>query len=86
MTINLSPSQIEWLEAEVAAGRFASIDEAAQAIVNDDMVRETADRAGDIGWAKPLLDDARAQIARGELVELETFNGQVDQLIRGLEK
>ena len=40
MTITLTPAQIRWLEAEVAAGRFASVDEAAQAIIDEHMAAE----------------------------------------------
>lgn len=82
MTINLTPSQLEWLTAEVAAGRFGSIDEAAQAIINEHMARDL----GDLDWVQPLLDDARAEVARGEVVTLEAFNAHVDKLVDELRK
>lgn len=40
MTITLTSAQIKWLEAEVAAGRFTSVDEAAQAIIDQRMAEE----------------------------------------------
>jgi Arc/MetJ-type ribon-helix-helix transcriptional regulator len=82
MTITLTPSQISWLEAEVAAGHFGTVDEAAQAIINEHMVRDL----GDLEWAKPLLDEARAKIARGECSTLDEFNTHVKQMIAKLER
>lgn len=57
MTISLNPDQIRWLEANVAAGEFATVDEADQAIVNEQMPQDS----GDLSWTKPLLDEAREQ-------------------------
>ncbi len=82
MTINLIPSQIEWLAAEVTAGRFGSIDEAAQAIINEHMARDL----DDLDWVEPLLDEARAEVARGEVLSLEEFNEDVDKLRAELRK
>jgi Arc/MetJ-type ribon-helix-helix transcriptional regulator len=80
MTITLTPSQLSWLEAEVAAGRFGTVDEAAQAIINVHMARD----AGDLEWAKPLLDEARGEIARGEFVTLDEFKRELHDLKKSL--
>lgn len=66
MTITLTPDQIAWLAAQVAAGRFPSLDAAARTIIDERMQIE----ADDLDWAKPLLDAARAGIARGEVTSL----------------
>ena len=64
MTITLTPEQQKRLEAAVAAGQFASVEEAVRWAV-DHFVLTDADLA-DLSWAKPYLDEARASLARGE--------------------
>ncbi len=81
MTITLTPEQQKWLEAEVAAGHFTSVEEAVQVAVAELM--RPLDTA-DLSWAKPLVDEARAQIERGETVSLEAFNAHVDEKLKGL--
>ena len=66
MTITLTPEQQRRLEAAVAAGQFASVEEAVRWAV-DHFVLTEAD-LGDLSWAKPYLDEARESIARGESV------------------
>lgn len=62
MNIRLSPEQIAWLEAKVAAGQFSSVAEAAAAAISDSMASE----AEDLAWAKPLVDAARASVESGQ--------------------
>ena len=38
----------------------------------------------DLSWAKPYLDEAREQIARGESISLEEFNAEVDKRLAKL--
>ena len=64
MNISLPREQLEWLEAEVAAGHFSSIDEALAVAVAD--LRSIVD--DDLAWAKPYVDEARAEAARGETI------------------
>ena len=64
MTIQLSPEQQQWLEAQVAAGHFSSLEQAVAVAVADLM----ATIEDDLAWAKPLVDEAAAQLARGERV------------------
>ena len=69
MTITLTPEQQRRLEAAVAAGQFASVEEAVRLAV-DSLVGTDAD-SDDLSWAKPYLDEARAEIARGESIPAE---------------
>ena len=62
MTIQLSPEQQRWLEAQVAAAHFASLEQAVAVAVADLM----ATVADDLDWAKPLVDVASEELARGE--------------------
>jgi len=62
MTIQLSPEQQRWLEAQVAAGHFTSLEQAVAVAIAD----LTATTADDLAWAKPLVDEAAEQLARGQ--------------------
>jgi len=66
MTITLTPEQQERLEAAVAAGQFASVEAAVRYAV-DNLVL-TAEDLDDLSWARPLLEEAREAIARGESI------------------
>jgi antitoxin ParD1/3/4 len=62
MTVQLSPEQQRWLEAQVAAGNFSSLEEAVAVAIADLM----AAAEDDLDWAKPLVDEAIASVERGE--------------------
>ena len=62
MTIQLSPEQQQWLEAQVAAGHFSSLEQAVAVAIADLM----ATVEDDLDWAKPLVDEAIASVERGE--------------------
>ena len=68
MTVTLNPADHAWLAQEVAAGRFPSVDAALNAAIAELKAR---DSAPDLEWAKPLVDESRAAIARGEGVTLD---------------
>ena len=80
MTITLTPGQQKRLEAAVAAGQFASVEEAVRFAV-DHLVLTDAAR-DDLSWAKPYLDEARAQIARGETISLEEVFAETDAWLK----
>ena len=82
MTITLTPEQQKRLEAAVAAGQFASIEEAVRFAVDRLIVEEA--EYGDLAWVKPYLDEARAEIARGETISLEEFNAHVEERLSKL--
>jgi antitoxin ParD1/3/4 len=69
MNVSLPKEQFEWLEAEVAAGNFSSIDEAlAVAVAELKALHED-----DLAWAKPYVEEARDQVARGETLSGDEF-------------
>ena len=80
MTITLTPEQQKRLEAAVAAGQFASVEEAVRFAVDHLVLAEL----GDLSWATPYLDEARASIARGDTISLEEFNAHVDKRLKDL--
>lgn len=73
MQISLTPEQREWLEAKVAAGQFDSLEEAATAAIADSMAGEIDDMA----WAKPYVDEARAAVARGDVLTIEEHRARI---------
>jgi Arc/MetJ-type ribon-helix-helix transcriptional regulator len=81
MKITLTPTQQKWLEGEVAAGRYASVEEAVRVAVDALMPLELRD----LSWAKPYLDEARASLARGEGITLEEFNAHVEKSLKELD-
>jgi antitoxin ParD1/3/4 len=80
MNIRLPIEQQQWLEAEVAAGHFSSIDEALAVAVAD----LKALMEDDLAWAKPYVEQARASVARGDVISGEEFfkhlNAKIDSL------
>jgi len=86
MTVTLTPDQQKRLEAAVAAGQFSSVEEAVRCAVERMMLAQEAEDAeyGDLSWVKPYLDEARAEIARGETISLEEFNAHVEKRLAKL--
>jgi antitoxin ParD1/3/4 len=80
MKIILPPEQQEWLEAEVAAGHFASIDEALAVAVADLM----AIHNDDLAWAKSYVDQARASVARGDVLSGEEYFKRLNARLESL--
>jgi antitoxin ParD1/3/4 len=83
MSITLTPEQEAWIKAHIATGDFASIEEAARQLI-DDRIAELAADDDDMAWAKPLVDEARAAIARGEFVSLEEHKAHNAALLASL--
>lgn len=70
MTITLKPEQETWLEARVASGEFASIEEAARQLI-DERIADREFANDDLSWAKPLVDEGLAALDRGKFISLE---------------
>jgi antitoxin ParD1/3/4 len=71
MPITLTPEQEAWIEANVASGDFASIEEAARQLIDDRIAELSVNDDDDMEWAKPLVEEARADMARGDVITLE---------------
>ena len=72
LTIALTDEQQAWLAAQVAAGAFPTMEAAVQQVLAERMAFESASIADDdLLWAKPLVDEARASVARGDSFSLE---------------
>ncbi|MGQ0584635.1 MAG: hypothetical protein ACT4O6_22095 [Reyranella sp.] len=82
MTITLPREQQEWLESQVKAGVYGSVDEAVASILAEHMVLDIED----LSWAKPLVDEARAAIARGEVMTLEEHRIRMSEKLESLRR
>jgi antitoxin ParD1/3/4 len=71
MTIILTPEQEAWCQAHVAAGAFASVEEAARQLIDERIAERAIEEGDDLAWAKPYVDEARAAVARGDVVTLD---------------
>jgi antitoxin ParD1/3/4 len=80
MNITLPREQQEWLEAQVRAGAYESIDEAVASIVAE--YRQLGLGPDGLDWAKPLVDEARAAIERGDYLTLKEHRARMDDLIK----
>ncbi len=70
MTITLTHEQEAWIDAQVAAGRFSSVEDAVRRLI-DERIAEVETDGDDLAWAKPLVDEARAAVVRGDVVTLD---------------
>jgi antitoxin ParD1/3/4 len=66
--------------AGLARGEFASIDEAARQLI-DERITERMIEEDYLAWAKPLVDEARAGIARGEAMSLTERKARMNALL-----
>jgi antitoxin ParD1/3/4 len=79
MMIALTPDQNRWLEAQVAAGLYSNVEDAARAVIAERMAVDVED----MDWVRPVLDEARASIAAGHG---ETFANVQSRLAERIEK
>jgi len=82
MNIRLPTKQQAWLEAQVAAGHFDSIDDAVAVAVADLMAIDQ----DDLAWAKADVDDARAAASRGETASIDDAIADIDAHIASLKR
>jgi antitoxin ParD1/3/4 len=59
------------IKTRVASGDFASVEEAARQLIDEALAERALDESDDLAWAKPYVDEALAEVARGEEITLE---------------
>jgi predicted transcriptional regulator len=77
MNIRLKPDTEEWLKAQVAEGRFESIEDAVEALVAEHQITQAELDASDLSWAKPYIDEGLAAIEAGDLVPAEEVHREL---------
>jgi antitoxin ParD1/3/4 len=71
VTITLTPEQQALLGNYVARGDFSSIEEAARQLIDERIAERAAEESDDLAWARPYVDEARAAVARGDVLTLD---------------
>ena len=71
ITISLTPEQQAWINAQVARGDFASAEEAARQLIDERIAERALEEQDDLEWAKPHVDEALAEVARGDVISRE---------------
>jgi antitoxin ParD1/3/4 len=84
MTITLKPEQEAWLATCVANGEFASVEEGALRLIDERILDLSIDKDDDLAWAKPYVDEALAQLERGETISLEEHEARMDAVLASL--
>lgn len=72
MTITLTHVQLAWLEAHVARGEFATVEDAVRRLIDERM----AEADDSLVWAKADVDEAVAGVARGEVIGRAEFQAR----------
>ena len=66
--MTFTPEQQAWLEAHIASGEFASVEDALAHLIDTRIAEENGD---DLEWAKPLVDEARSLVKQGRAMSRE---------------
>jgi antitoxin ParD1/3/4 len=86
MSTTLTLDQEARLEALVEAGDFPSVDVAARALLDERLNQLNQDGEDDLAWARPFVEEARAAVARGEVMSLDEFKSRTAQRLANLRK
>ncbi len=71
MIISLTPEQQAWITAHVARGDFSSIEDAVRQLIDERIAERSAHESDYLAWAKPYVDEALAEVERGEFLTLD---------------
>lgn len=82
MTITLPREQQEWLEAQVRAGHYDSIEDAVASIITQHMVADIDDMA----WARELVEEGRASLERDGGLTLEEHRKRMARKLQELDR
>jgi antitoxin ParD1/3/4 len=80
MNIVLPPAQQKWLEARIAKGEFASVEDAVQQMIAERMAIET----DDLAWARHYVDEARTAAAHGDVMTIEEHRARMVKRLNAL--
>ena len=68
MLVSLTPGQQAWLDAHVARGDFASVEDAARRLIDERIAERAAEEKDDLAWAMPDVNQALADVACGDVL------------------
>jgi antitoxin ParD1/3/4 len=73
MPITLTPEQELRLRAYVERGDFGSIEDAALCLLDERLDERDFEADDDLAWAKPLVDEALAEVEAGKTMSREEY-------------
>ncbi|CAN5468618.1 hypothetical protein BH10PSE6_BH10PSE6_36020 [soil metagenome] len=82
MNITLPREQQEWLEAQVKAGVYQSVDDALTHFVAEHMELDI----DDLDWAKPLVDEGRASLEKEGGLTLAEHRTHIEETLEQLRR
>jgi hypothetical protein len=82
LEIDLKPDAEAYLKAQVASGRFSSIEEAIDALARDDEIAHAEIDAADLSWAEPYLAKAIADVEAGSTIPAEEVHAELRDRFR----
>jgi len=86
MTISLTPEQQAWINARIERGEFTSIEEAVQQLIEERICERELEEIDDMAWAKPLVDEALAEVERGEFISIEEHQARMDARVASMKE
>jgi Arc/MetJ-type ribon-helix-helix transcriptional regulator len=84
MPITLPQEHQRWLEARVASGQFDSVADAAAAAIAVAMAEDAEAGSDAMDWARPLVEQARSEVARGEAMPLDEHRRRMTERLAAL--
>jgi predicted transcriptional regulator len=82
VNIRLKPNAEAYLKAQVASGRFASVEDAIDALTRDDEIAQAELDAADLSWTKPYIDKGMADFEAGRTVSADTVHAELRDRFR----
>lgn len=84
MMIALTPEQEALLKDFVTRGEFPSVEEAAQQLIDEQIAARTAEELDDLAWAKPFVDEALADVERGDVISREEHEARIEAVLAAI--
>ena len=86
MAITLNPDQEARILERVANGDFSSVEEAARQLVDEALIGRALAENDDMAWAKPHVEEALAEIERGEGITLDEHKARNSMRLAALKR
>jgi predicted transcriptional regulator len=77
MNIRLKPDTEEWLRTQVAEGRFESIEQAVEILLEEGRLNQEALDGADLSWAQPYIDEGLADLEAGRVYPAEQVHAEI---------
>lgn len=77
MNVRLKPHTEEWLKAQVAEGRFASLEEAIEILVREDQAAHDDLDQADLAWARSYLAEGLADVEAGRTMPADEVHAEL---------